>query len=395
MERRTVRISENSTPSSRNGFTSSAKSVFRLLFAEGAATRPQLCSTLGLSRPTMSSSIAELDRLGYVEKIGEVQGAIGRKASMYRLGTGAGHVIAIDAGSTHVRLRVSTLDRRLLHHRTYRLSSNQRYLSDEISTAVAEEVEAVLQITETAWGPLRAIGIALPSRVVSDDGDTVATRQDLIFSHFNAPAGIPVVLENNVNCAAIAEHSHGAARGRSDFAYVQIGLKIGMGIVLRGQLLQGRNGAAGEIGHIAFPFSPTNRPSNAELENYLGSEALMERVRGNWPSEAGTPPDDTPQLLALAETGHTAALDAVKRHAEDVGAMVATCISVVDPGFVVLGGGVGNSPLILPHVQNVAGQLSYPTEITSSLLGPDATVLGIEKLAADHACEQIIGDHTL
>lgn len=388
-----MKVAGTSGQISRSGFTSSARAVFRMLFSEGQATRPQLCEALGLSRPTMSSSMAELDQFGYVEKIGEIQGAVGRKAAMYRLGEKAGHIISVDAGSTHIRLRVSTLDRRLLHHRTYRLSSSQRYLGDEISVAVAEEIEASLQLTEAAWGPLRAIGIALPSRVVNDDGDARTTRQEQIFSHFTPPANVPVVLENNVNCAAIAEHSHGVAQGRQDFAYVQVGLKIGMGIVLRGQLLQGRNGAAGEISHIAFPFGPNALPANAaELEHYLGTEALMARVHQAWPASAGAPPQDTAHLLTLARDGHEAANAAVERHARDIGAVVATCVSIVDPGLVVLGGGIGTSPLILPHVRDMANRLSYPTEIQSSTLGADATVLGIEKLAAEHACNLIIGE---
>ena len=379
------------SPVPRNGFTASTKAVFRTLFAEGPATRPQLCAALGLSRPTMSASMIELDRVGFIEKIGEVQGALGRKAGMYRLGGGAGHVIAVDAGSTHVRLRVSTLDRRLLHNRIYRLSANQRVLGDEISIAVAEEVAAARAISEAGWGPLRAIGIALPSRVVSQDG--AAHPQDRLFSNFTPPGNVPLVLENNVNCAAIGEHSHGVARGRANFAYIQVGVKIGMGIVLRGQLLQGRNGAAGEISHIAFPFAPDRQPEDAiALEDYLGAEALMQRVRAAWPAGAGAPPEDVPRLLGLAEAGNAAAVDAVARHGRDIGDMVATCVSILDPGLVVLGGGIGNSAPILPHVRAVVERLTFPTEILSSVLGPDATVLGIEKLATEHVCGLIIGD---
>jgi hypothetical protein len=58
----------------------------------------------------------------------------------------------------------------------------------------------------------------------------------------------------------------------------------------------------------------------------------------------------------------------------------------------VLGGGIGNSAQILPHVRSVVERLTFPTEIVSSVLGPDATVLGIEQLAAEHAYQQIIGD---
>lgn len=385
-----MKLSSLSEADIRATFTLSARSVFRKLFAEGPATRPQLCAALALSRPTMSSSIAELDRFGYVEKIGEVQGALGRKAGMYRLGPGAGHVIAVDAGSTHVRLRVSTLDKRLLHHRVYRLPVSQRYLSDEISQAVADEIAAARGLTEKGWGRLRALGVALPSRVVTEDAGKAATGQERLFSHFSPPADIPLLLENNVNCAAIAEQSHGVAQGRSDFAYVQIGVKIGMGVVLGGRLIRGKSGGAGEISHLPYPWAPGVKPANVELENYIGANALLERVKAGWP-KAGKPPSDTAELFALAEQGHKTAVEHVRRHAEDIGAIVSACVGVIDPGLIVLGGGIGGNPLMLPYIRDTVSRLSYPTEIEASVLGPDATVLGIEKIASDHACDLLVG----
>src|SRR5690606_34022123 len=150
----------HSKPGPGSVLTASAKSIFRLLAEGGPQTRPQLGEVLGLSRPTRSAAIAELDQIGLVAKIGEVQGSIGRKAALYRAGPGAGHVIAVDAGSTHVRLRVSTIDRRLLHSRVYRLPASQLVLGEEISQAVADEVAATLAETEAGWGPLRMLGIA-------------------------------------------------------------------------------------------------------------------------------------------------------------------------------------------------------------------------------------------
>ena len=377
----------------RGGFTASARSVFRKLLSDGPATRPQLGAALGLSRPTLSSSIAELDKVGFVEKIGEVKGTLGRRAAMYRLGAGAGHVIAVDAGSTRVRLRVATLDNRLLHHRVHRLSSSQRSLSPEISQVVAEEVNAARAATGRDWGALRALGIAIPTRVVGRDQDQSATGQQVLFSHFHPPDGIPLLLENNVNCAAIGEQSHGVARGRSDFAYVQIGVKIGMGAVLGGKLVRGRSGAAGEIGHLPYPWGPGLRPLAGELENHVGADAFLERTRAAWPKgdRAGPAPGDTVALFELAEHGNAAALAVVRRHAEDIGAIVAACVGVIDPGLVVLGGGVGSNRLMLPPVCDMVKKLSYPTEIQSSTLGPDATLLGIEKIAADHACSLLVG----
>lgn len=340
----------------------------------------------------MSAAISELEDIGLASKIGEVQGALGRRAAVYRLGPASGHVISVDAGSTHVRLRASTIDRRLLHSRVYRLPASQLLLGEEISRAVADEVAATLTETDPGWGPLRMIGIALPSRVVGPQGDRNATRQQAIFSCFEPPTDIPIVLENNVNCAAVAERSYGIAKDSDTFAYVQIGLKIGMGIMLDGKLLRGRNGAAGEISHLAFPVSEDARPIAGEIERYMGTEALMQRVANQWHASEGEPPRDAAELMQRASTGDASALACVNRHAEDIGAIVASCVSMVDPGLVVLGGGLGGNPLLLPTVSEVANRLSYPVELRTSSLGQDATVLGIEKLACDSAVDLILSE---
>jgi DNA-binding Lrp family transcriptional regulator len=119
--------------------TASAKAVLRRLVDGGPSTRPQIGSALRFSRPTMSAAIAELERLGYVAELGAVQGPSGRSAMQYRVGRGAGHVIAIDAGSTHIRLRISTFDRRLLHSSVFRLPTSQFALNEEISRGVAQQ----------------------------------------------------------------------------------------------------------------------------------------------------------------------------------------------------------------------------------------------------------------
>ncbi|MGO4831471.1 ROK family protein, partial [Rhizobiaceae sp. 2RAB30] len=110
------------------------------------------------------------------------------------------------------------------------------------------------------------------------------------------------------------------------------------------------------------------------------------------PTEAGDTPADAAELMARAAQGSIEAVRQVTRHAEDIGAIVASCVSIVDPGLVVLGGGLGANPLLLPTVRDVANRLSYPVEVRTSTLGQDATVLGIEKLASENAVDLILGE---
>ncbi|MGN7870677.1 ROK family protein [Paracoccus sp. 22332] len=293
--------------------------------------------------------------------------------------------MAIDAGSTHVRLRLSTLDRRLLYSSLHPLPRSHYSISPEISSVVASAVAEALVNTEQEWGRLHGMVIALPTRVVGPEGDTVATQQDVIYSNFTPPAGIDVLLMNNVNCSAVAEYHYGVAKGRQTFAFLQVGVKVGLGLMLNGQVLQGVNGATGEVGHIAYPFGPGMKPVAGEVERYIGTEAFLARVRTAWPATSGNPPASTYELLTRAGEGDETALSHVESHAEDIGAVIATCVSVIDPGLVVLGGGYGASPLLRPKVEEVVKRLAFPVEITTSTLASEATVLGAERLAAERA----------
>lgn len=208
--------------------TGSSLAVLRALVERGPSTRPQLGQDLGLSRPTMSAAIVELIQAGLVEPIGAVQGGMGRRAVEYRVATHAGHVIAVDAGSTHIRLRLSTLDRRLLHSSLHPLPQSQYALTPQISAVVAAAVAEALARTEADWGPLQAMVIAVPTRVVGPEGDTAATDQEVIYSNFTPPPQVDCTLANNVNCAAVAEYHYGAAQGRQTFAFLQVGVKIGL-----------------------------------------------------------------------------------------------------------------------------------------------------------------------
>lgn len=372
-------------------FTSSARAVFKRLVAVGQATRPQLGEALNLSRPTLSAAMTELSRLEYVEVIGQAQGRTGRTAAIYQIGKGAGHTIAVDAGSTVIRYRVAYLDGRVLLGGTFPLSSGQRHMSAEISSKVDQAIADALKAFVPEWGPLRAIGVAVPARVTGQARLVKPDRGFGTFDSFTPPPGVPLVLENNVNCAAIAEHNYGAAVGRNDFAFVQVGLKIGMGTVLRGELIRGQNGAAGEVSHIPFPWSASEIPQPETLEDYLGVNAFMTRVRSEWPDS--NPPHDSLDLFDRASNGDASAIAHVRRHGHDVGRLIAAGVAVIDPGFVVLGGGVGSLPLLLPYVREEITRLSYSTDIVTSTLGADATLLGIGKLAAAHAQADLIDNN--
>jgi predicted NBD/HSP70 family sugar kinase len=373
--------------------TESSRAVLRLLAAHGAITRPRLGEMLNLSKPTMSGSIAELSAHGLVESTGFHKGAMGRTAAVYGLGPAAGYVIGIDVGSAEIRAVAHSLDGKPLATIEERLPSRHNVGVEETSALVATVAQSVISAVGSRLKILRCVAVAVP-RIVATHPLHLNRRRppEAVLRHLRMALDVPIIIENNVNCAALGELLYGAAKNRGTFAFLQVGIRVGLGIVLNGQLFRGFNGAAGEVGRIPFPWSADATPSREGLERYLGSDGLMSRCVVAWPQTEGPPPDSAKELFEAAEAGSLCARTWVNSHAADIGRLVAGCIGILDPGLVVLGGGVGQNSLLLAEVQRTARDLSWSTEIATSSLGVSGTVLGAMQLAADYGLGLILGE---
>lgn len=383
-------------PGSRVVLTDSACAVFQRIVLAGPTTRPLLSEALRFSKPTMSAAVSELTELGLVGPFGSSQRGVGRRATVYGLGREAGHIIGVDAGATEVRAMAQTLDGRLLAEADEPMPRERLHITSETGAAIRNVLAALRGQIGDRHGPLRAIAVAVPV-IVSPNRPELAHRTDLdILRESIAPLDdVELVLENNVNCAAIAEMHLGAACSRTSFAYLQVGVKIGLGIVHEGRLFRGFNGAAGEVARLPFPWSDDRKPRRNGLETYLGSHQLMTRVRRSWPKADGPAPRTARALFELAAAGSPSGRHHVTLHAADIGQLVAAIVGMIDPGLIVLGGGVGQNPLLLGEVTKVVRQLAWPTEIATSPLGRSGSVLGACQLAVRQVLQTLTGPSKL
>jgi predicted NBD/HSP70 family sugar kinase len=354
--------------------TESASAVFAVLAQAGSATRPQLASLAGLSKPTVSSAVAELESAGLAAASGTASSGTGRSAAVYRLGAGAGAVLAVDLGPDLTRVRGCALDGTLLAEVTMPRT--------EAADAVREALGAL-----PAALPPRAIVVAVGD-VTAPAGKGVQMRPATAKAGpvFDAvavalPPGVPVHLENNVNCAALAELHEGAAHGRATFAYLRVGVGVGLGIVIGGQVVRGANGAAGELARLPYPWDDDSEPRLEALEDYMGARSLLRRAAEAWQDADGPCPETAERLFALAGEGRAPARAVVARHAADIGRLAAAVTAVLDPGLIVLGGSTGADPRLLPGVRAELARLSWPTEVVSSTVGDLGTVVGAARLA--------------
>ncbi|WP_343240176.1 ROK family transcriptional regulator [Streptomyces sp. SID12488] len=361
--------------------TESASAVFAVLAGAGTATRPQLASLAGLSKPTVSSAVAELESAGLAAHSGIASGGTGRSAAVYGLGPAAGSVLAVDLGPALTRVRGCALDGTLLAEAT-----GSR---EEAADVVREALSAL-----PADAPLRTIVVAVGDVTARAEEGTLRPATAKAGPVFDAvavalPPGVPVHLENNVNCAALAELHEGAARGRHTFGYLRIGVGIGLGIVVGGHVLAGANGAAGELARLPYPWGDALEPRHEALEEYIGARSLLRRAVEAWPEFDGSCPRTVEQLFSLAGQGGAMARAVVDRHAVDVGRLAAAVTAVLDPGLLVLGGSTGAFPQLLPGVRAELERLSWPTEVVSSQVGDLGTVVGAARFAVARGVQTV------
>jgi predicted NBD/HSP70 family sugar kinase len=371
--------------------TDSARSVLRMIARSGPMTRPQLSTALALSKPTMSAAVGELETYGLVASNGVAKGAVGRTAVTYGLGAGAGFAIGVDCGTTRIHAMASKLD-----GQNFAELQQPVGVADDNAVqrfrAIEATIQSLLSQCGKRQGPLRVIAIALPN-IISQTLDRLPARYEFAqtLQRLQDAYNVPIVVENNVNCAALAEYHEGAAKHHSFAIYLQIGVKVGVGIVMGGKLFRGFRGGAGEVGHLPFPWSETEKPRFQHVETYLGSVQLLQRCKENWPTSDGEPPVSTAELFSRAGTSDYAR-QCIESHANDVGSLVAACVSMLDPELVVLGGGVGQNAILLEGVEKVVRKLCWPVEIRVSELSNQATVLGAMRVGVDFAMAGLLGE---
>jgi predicted NBD/HSP70 family sugar kinase len=196
---------------------------------------------------------------------------------------------------------------------------------------------------------LRAFVIGTPGVLDPRTGDprlavNLPAWHEGVLDALRSDLGRPVTLENDVNLAAMAERSVGAAVGVEDFVLVWIGVGLGLAIVLGGRLHRGVGGAAGEIGYLPVPGVPlpedVTHPATGAFQRLVGGQALVP-VAAEYGFVAPTAAEAVLAAVDAAAAGQERGADFLAELAGRVATGVAAVSVVLDPGLVVLGGDVG------------------------------------------------------
>jgi glucokinase len=372
---------------------SSAQQVLGFLLAQSEpVTRPQVALACSLSRPTVFAAMARLTEQGLVAEVGQRSGVPGRSASLFEVAPGAGLVVGIDIGGSNLRVALADVRGRLLAEHRDETSSQG---GDAVVRQVVELVDRVRSGQDEDVAPA-VVAVSVPG-VVDADGSTVHYAWNIgqrepfdVRSPLAAALGAPVVLENNVNLAAIGEQWRGAARDLETFAVIAVGAGVGAGIVHAGRLLRGAHGAAGEVAFL--PLEPGYQRRRAAAPDEAGGLILLRRARARRGWRDGSPPTSVADLFARAADGESLAVELVEEEGRRIAEIVASVCAVVDPSTVILTGGVGSNEALAARTGELVRELApFPPDVVRSDLGERASLVGAVALGVRTAQASLVG----
>lgn len=280
--------------------------VVNVLRRAGSATRAELAARTGLSRATVSSLIGELQARGLVsERLGARRSGSGRPSSVLALNRSAGLAIAVDVGVRHVAVAVGDLSRRVLAERWVPLPQGHR--ADTGLSLVLRSIEETMAEADAETEQVVGAAVSIAAPIAPQSGEMLIPgvlpgwNGSSLAERIAARWGIPAAVENDANLGALAESTWGEFAGEPDLLYVKVASRIGLGIVVDGTIHHGRDGFAGEFGHItAVP------DGDSVLGGELAAlgELLLEPVR----AELGTVRFGAPVRVLGASLGDRASL---------------------------------------------------------------------------------------
>ncbi len=380
-----------------------ADAVLRLIWEERRISRADIARRAELSRSTVSEIINEILPTSLVAEVGEGPSRGGRRPIVLEFQDDVCVILGVEMGGSHVAAALTDLRGRVLAWE----AEDHPVRSDPAGTRrlVAELCRRCLAAPVAAGRPLVGIGVAVPSPVDPAHPDRLSTvvlpawEGRLGLDDLGEHHGVPLLVDNDANLGALAEHWWGLGVGVDHLAYIKVATGIGSGHIINGEIYRGSSGFAGEIGHVSIDphGSPCICGLRGCLATFVGSSALEARaseLAADFPESHLTAKAFTVHDIENAAlAGDRLALQVVSEAAEHLGTVIAGLLNLMNPAMVVLGDDLARlGELVLAPLRERVRSRTLLTsvaaaEILISKLGPQSVALGAATLVLKAALE--------
>ena len=326
------------------------RNIIAYMAVNGEATLAELTKELKVSVPTMTKLVQELVDEDIVSDLGKVETPGGRRPNIFGLTTSAIYFAGVHVGRDRMNCVITDLQNNLVYEHIY----SDFELTDRESCLekICHNIEEFIATCGFDRSKILGIGVCIVGRVNTTEG-----RSYHYFTGTNEPLrdvierriGMRVLLENDTRARCYAEYNFSRSKTESNVIYLHLGLGVAIGIVSDGKLYYGKNGFAGEFGHIPFfdnekiCFCGKKGCLETEVSGIAIEEKMNELVRGSantilrkrYEAKEQIHIDD---IVDAARNDDNLSIELIEEAGEKVGKAVAFLINTFNPESVIVGG---------------------------------------------------------
>lgn len=303
----------------------------------------------------------------------------------------------MDLGGTGTKMAILNLEGEIVHK--WDIPTDTSENGKNVVPNLAKSFHEKLEEWKLSKDDFLGVGMGAPGPVV--DGGIISRAVNVGWENYplknelEEHLGFPAFIDNDANCAAQGEMWKGAGMGYHDLIFITLGTGVGGGIIANGNIVNGTNGAGGEIGHMTVQLDngyPCNCGKQGCLESVASATGIvrlaMDHLKGNSPSERlkeiyeKNGSVTSKDVFDLAKEGDEGALAIAERMAFYLGYAIGAMSTALNPKAVILGGGVSKAgETLVKLVDKYYRKFAFPpavddTTILLATLGNDAGVIG-------------------
>ncbi|MBI9012300.1 MAG: ROK family transcriptional regulator [Clostridiales bacterium] len=372
--------------------------IIQYLMKNGETSRAKLAKNLNISKPTISLNAEKLIEKEILMETGEGESSGGRKPTLLNFNYNHRILVAIDLNRNQPLIALSNLSGQLKFSTTLEMEVTEKkpFLVQRLTTAINDLITS----HDYDLSSLGAISIAVPG-VIDDLTDEIfANPQDNLWTDLKLKKvlseiyHVPVIMKNDISMAALGEKHYGVGQNYDDLMYVSSGSGVGAGLIVNGELFQGKRNFAGEIG-----FSKINGVDGKTLEESISTPVLLEKIKQDIEEGQETLlSKDQMDSLKISdiqkaiESGDVYLTDLMKASGVMLGIVVANVALIMDLETVIIGGVLSEvSEVFIEGVaETVKKIMPFKTKIYKSKLGQVSGIYGLLVVAKSLVLNRLI-----
>lgn len=364
--------------------------VINHLRLHGPVSRVDLARHTELGLSTITYIVDELLRDGIVVESGSGESSGGRRPTLLEFNGAVAAVIGIKIEPTRILFSSMDLMGRIKEKTAVPLPREAD--SRELNSVLIENIDRLVRELPSS-SPMVGIGIAVSGLVDHDAGKVLHSPildwDEHDFRPVGRHFGVPVLVENDANAFALAQMWSGQASQHRCFLGVTVGIGVGLGIVIDGQIFRGEYGGAGELGHLVIQHegTPCYCGQRGCLEMYASDGFVLGEAKRHIalgiPTQMGDPSSLTiAQVYGAARSGDACAQSIIFKQGQNLGIGLKNLVNIFNPGAIVLGGeGIAGGEHLLQGIAselytNFFAKKQPPVQLKICELGEDVWLIG-------------------